>query len=448
MPRRTILLALGGVVAIAAAWAWMGSDLPPFGEPPLPPEAVGPPPGRWHWIPAPPPAAGEPDLSPEERARLVSLPYSAGGRRAEAGAPGGVVRWDRERAAPGINLYVSGHGPEAVLIDMAGRELGRWRYPFARAFPGRAPTPDTAFFRRAALLPDGRLLALYQAGGLIELDRRSRLLSAYPGSFYNDFFAAPDGRVWTLSKQARPVAGAEPPAWVLEDFLVAIERDPSAAPGGSEWVETFRLSLLDVFAGTRFAPLIERRRPSGDVFHSNTVEIFDGSLARRSPLFAAGNALVSLREIDLVAIVDPAAGEVVWAERGPWRRQHQPTLLASGRILLFDNRGRGGFSRLLEVDPLAAPGSSIAWSWAPEPANAFSSPQAGSAERLANGDTLVTESERGRAFELTPDGEVVWELASPHRAGPDDRLVATLFEVVRYPEGYLEREGEPIAPGR
>jgi hypothetical protein len=224
MPRRTILLALGGVVAIAAAWAWMGSDLPPFGEPPLPPEAVGPPPGRWHWIPAPPPAAGEPDLSPEERARFVSLPYSAGGRRAEAGAPGGVVRWDRERAAPGINLYVSGHGPEAVLIDMAGRELGRWRYPFARAFPGRAPTPDTAFFRRAALLPDGRLLALYQAGGLIELDRRSRLLSAYPGSFYNDFFAAPDGRVWTLSKQARPVAGAEPPAWVLEDFLAAIER--------------------------------------------------------------------------------------------------------------------------------------------------------------------------------------------------------------------------------
>jgi hypothetical protein len=158
-------------------------------------------------------------------------------------------------------------------------------------------------------------------------------------------------------------------------------------------------------------------------------------------LLAAGRALVSLREVDTVAIVDLAAGKAVWAQRGPWRRQHQPTPVAApgaglggARLLLFDNRGRGGRSRLLEV---ALPGGEVAWSWAPDEPEAFYSEQAGSCQRLPGGNTLVTESERGRAFELDPAGEVVWELRSPHRAGRSNELVATLFEVVRYPSGYL-----------
>jgi hypothetical protein len=57
---------------------------------------------------------------------------------------------------------------------------------------------------------------------------------------------------------------------------------------------------------------------------------------------------------------------------------------------------------------------------------------------LPNGDVLITESERGRASEITRDGDVVWEFLSPHRAGPENRLVATLFEVVRLPPEEVE----------
>jgi hypothetical protein len=338
-----------------------------------------------------------------------------------------VVFHDPARAAPGVNLYVSGHGPEAVLVDMAGRALARWRCPFERAFPGRRPTAETDFFRRAHLLPGGGLLALVQTGGLVELDRGSRLVRTHPGGFYNDFHLAGDGRVWTLAKEAREVrgpGGRGPLRWALEDSLVELV----PVPGG--WEEARRISLLAAFAGTPFEPLLAARRPDGDVLHGNTVEVFDGALAAASPLFAAGRALVSLREVDTVAVVDLAAGKVVWAQRGPWRRQHQPVPLASGRLLLFDNRGRGGFSRLLEVDPATG---AVPWTWAPAEPRAFSSPQAGSVQPLPGGDLLVTESERGRAFELAPDGEIVWEFRTPHRAGRDGELVATLFEVVRYP---------------
>ena len=37
---------------------------------------------------------------------------------------------------------------------------------------------------------------------------------------------------------------------------------------------------------------------------------------------------------------------------------------------------------------------------------------------------------------MTPDGTIVWEYVSPYRAGEDNELVATLFEVVRLPADF------------
>jgi hypothetical protein len=34
--------------------------------------------------------------------------------------------------------------------------------------------------------------------------------------------------------------------------------------------------------------------------------------------------------------------------------------------------------------------------------------------------------------EVTPDKTIVWEFVSPHRAGEDNELIATLFDVVRF----------------
>jgi hypothetical protein len=57
----------------------------------------------------------------------------------------------------------------------------------------------------------------------------------------------------------------------------------------------------------------------------------------------------------------------------------------------------------------------------------------GAATRLPNGNTLATESDRGRAIEVTPDGDTVWEYLNPKRAGDRGELVATLFEMIRLP---------------
>jgi len=108
--------------------------------------------------------------------------------------------------------------------------------------------------------------------------------------------------------------------------------------------------------------------------------------------------------------------------------QHQPTLLPNGRLLIFDNRGADGLTRVLEFDTDT---EEIVWEFRGQPDLPLSSPEAGSAQRLGNGNTLITESERGRAIEITTTDKVVWEFVSPHRGGHNGELVATLFEIVR-----------------
>lgn len=431
---RRLALVLAPVAAVAGVLAVSSGRLAELAVGP-PSEAVAAgelpllPPGFWHLAGSRGEPAGAPEPSPEELARLISLPYLGGRARAAADEPVGVVVHDPERTWPGVNLYTSGHAPEAVLMDMEGRVLHRWAHPFERAFPGVAPTRDTDFFRRAHLLPGGRLIALYQTGGLAFLDRRSRVVGRCPGNFYNDFWVSDDeGRIWTLAKEARPAGrGGE---HRLDDFLVLLHHEGD----GAGCREARRISITRAFQGSSFADLLEPMVPAGDALHANTVAELDGSLAGRSPLFARGNLLISLRELDLVAIVDPEAARVVWAQRGPWRRQHEPSLLASGRILLFDNRGHGGFSRLLEVDPLSG---ALGWTWEGDPPPSFASRIAGTCARLPGGTTLVTESVPGRAFELDAEGRIVWEFRTPHRAGRGGELVAMLFEVQRLPLGAL-----------
>jgi len=385
------------------------------------------PPGFWNVErPTPGSPEGAPETegpSAEERARLASLPYLSGRAPATAHGARGVVRFLRGRAFEGINLYNSGHAPEAILMDMEGHPLHRWRYPFERAFPGVSPTSDTAFFRRVKLLPNGVLAALYQTGGLVFLDRRSHLLGRCRGNFYNDFWLGDDGTGWTLAKT---VASADGDAETLDDFLVELR----VTDGGRQCEEVRRFSITRAFADTPFAPKLQPMAAAGDVLHSNTVARIERHPPGSLPAFAEGNLLISLRQVDLVAVVDPAKQRVVWAQRGPWAGQHEPSLLADGHLLLFDNRGLGNLiSRVLEVDPRSG---EITWSWPPK-AGDLSSEIGGSCARLPNGDTLITSSVRGRAVEIDRRGEIVWEFLTPHRAGPDDSLIAMLFEVQRLP---------------
>lgn len=130
-----------------------------------------------------------------------------------------------------------------------------------------------------------------------------------------------------------------------------------------------------------------------------------------------GLILMSLRTTSGVIAVSKATGKVAW-HVGPdiVAQQHTPVELDNGNILVFDNGNlRKGatspYSTALEFNPHT---QTVEWLYKDSFPSAFFSPFMGSAQRLANGNTFICESAFGRLFEITPDGQVVWEYVIPY----------------------------------
>jgi hypothetical protein len=61
----------------------------------------------------------------------------------------------------------------------------------------------------------------------------------------------------------------------------------------------------------------------------------------------------------------------------------------------------------------------------------------GSAQRLPNGNTLITEASFGRFFEVTKEGEIVWDYVNPFFGtplfgGPPISESNQVFRALRY----------------
>lgn len=358
-------------------------------------------------------------------AQLEALGYASGTE--EAGSQSGVTIHQAERAHSGLNLVVSGHAPVALLMDMEGRERHRWSRTTREVWPDRDlhdAKPGQHYFRRAHLLENGDLLVIFEGLGLVKLNKHSEVQWSFDGQAHHDLEVGPDGRIYVLTRQARMRRGARSNEPILEDFVTVLEPDGTV-------IES--VSLLECFRSSDFAGELKRTERSGDIFHTNTLELLDGRHAELSPAFARGNFLISLRELDLLAIVDLEQRTIRWARRGSWKRQHQPVLLETGKLLLFDNKGTPGQSQVLELDPLTG---AVTWAYPGAAGEPLYSATCGTSQRLPNGNTLITESRPGRALEVTPDKAIVWEYFNPYRTPDDESLVATLFEIVRLPASF------------
>lgn len=340
------------------------------------------------------------------------MPYVAGVRD-----PGerrsGVLAHDPESSAPGWNLYSPRYRPQAVLFDNDGRVAHRWSL-------------DSGPWQHVEPLEGGGLLALVKFDELVRLDAGSRVLWRVRDRFHHNVAVDGAGRIHALVQRRESRPEIHPDAPTLVDRVEVLS--PGGEPLGG-------LSLLDLVVGSPYASRLPRvadsavpaDSPGIDLLHANWIEVFDGRLAELSPLFRAGNYLVSLRTPSLLLIVDPAAREVLWAWGGPPELtfQHHPTLVPDGKILVFDNGTER--SRVLEVDPRT---DRVGWRY--EADDLFSATR-GAAQRLPNGNTLITESDSGYAFEVTRSGRRVWTFAHPLFTDAGERMA--IWQMTRLPPG-------------
>jgi hypothetical protein len=337
----------------------------------------------------------------------------------------GVTTHRQELAQPGVTLYTSGDRAAAHLIDMDGQVLHSWERPFGtvrKIVKTKASQPDShVYFRHAQVLPDGGLLVIYEGVGdtpygygVARLNRDSELVWFYPGRAHHQFSVAPDGRIYVLTHEfvddRIPEFGhLQRPR--LEDFLVVL------SPDGEELQ---KVRLLTALAQSRYRHMLYTvsQMASADPLHANSVKYIDRDKAAAFAYGKEGQILLSFRETNSLIVLDPGTQEIVWGTRGPWIGQHDPDILPNGNILMFDNYGSyagpAGVSRVIEFDPATM---KIVWQYAGTAEHPLDSEIRADQQRLANGNTLITESNGGRMVEVTPRGEIAWEYVNPVRGG-------------------------------
>ena len=129
--------------------------------------------------------------------------------------------------------------------------------------------------------------------------------------------------------------------------------------------------------------------------------------------------------------------------------QHECVLLPNGNVTLFANginTTTNPFSRVIELDPKT---HKTVWEYRARPAYTFFSPHISGAQRLPTGNTLICEGQWGRLFEVTPEGETVWEYVNPWLLpSPTYGLSSAVFRSYRIAVDDPRLAGLPLDPGR
>jgi hypothetical protein len=321
---------------------------------------------------------------------------------------------------------------------MSGSVVHRWRHEAPADFDVPA---DRNFWRRVHLLEDGGLLAIFDPFGIIRLDRSSNLLWSTDASdqIHHDLDITDDGRIFTLGKRTRKIPGIHDAVSVVEDLVVVLSGQDGSVLDRFSIFEAFERSAYadEVADYVRHTARLGAKIGQGAIedFHTNTIQVFDGKLAHLSPLFEKGNMLFCSPHLNNVFIIDGETRTVVWNWSGPWYRIHEPQLSSAGTFVLFHNNGYqegNRYSQVLEYDLLQR---REVWSYAgglDRPETRFFSGTSSTVARLPNGNTLIVVTESGRALEVSPDQQVVWEYVNPARAGEERDLIAALFQLERF----------------
>jgi hypothetical protein len=373
-------------------------------------------------------SAGDSELD-----RLRSLGYVEVSEEAYDEQESGVLHHQPKLSAPGYNLYTNRYRCSVVLMDNAGRELRRWARPGDRSWSN------------AQLLENGDLLVIGQeasderAGVLDEHRYLLRLTWAgeerwrVPVNAHHDLELTPDGRIAVLSFRRNREPGLKEGLELREDTVELFDLEGRKLEERS-LVEVLR-SKPELYTMQRVQPTQEGDLRYVDLIHSNSVEFLtQPQAAAPNELFAPGNVLVCMRHQCALIIFNWETGELLWTwGHGEILGPHDATLLDNGHILLFDNGLGRGWSRVIELDPLKR---EIVWEYRGDPPKSFYSASRGSNQRLPNGNTLIAESDVSRAFEVTPEGKLVWAWVNPER--DDKGHLVTIVRMKRLPEAFIE----------
>src|SRR5205814_975993 len=165
----------------------------------------------------------------------------------------------------------------------------------------------------------------------------------YAAGVHHDIDVAADGTIYAIEHEtvhSMPDGLEFVPVPCLVDSLIML------TPDGK--LKGKPIPVLEAFRDSPYAPLLHSLEPpknhddqpgpttmqrfddktrKQDALHTNTVQVLTPALAQKFPGWKAGQLLITMRNLDAIAVVDPELRKVVWAARGPWQAPHDAQFL-------------------------------------------------------------------------------------------------------------------------
>lgn len=346
----------------------------------------------------------------------------------------GVTGHNRAKAEQGFVLFTPmgdmrkvGEPNKTYLIDMGGEVVHEWVHDTDPGIYGSLTEEGNLYFgakMRDESWDSFGIWPAFKGGEIREISPSGEVVWRHRDIWHHhDQRKMPHGGSLYLSLEqvpsdlAKQVKGGHPaPDGIRDmyaDVLVEVDKD-----GNRIW-EWRAIEHLD--------PSVDFHRagePQWEWTHCNTIV----------PL-GDDRVIVSFRALHTIGILDKATGKWLWKYRDPkMGGQHDPHMLENGNILVYDNGTQRGhmavfpYSRAIEINPKT---DETEWVYEDAFPFAFYSPQISGVRRLPGGNSLICEGLRGRIFQVTPEGEVVWEYVNPYFApnvfGYDINMVFRAF---------------------
>jgi hypothetical protein len=173
--------------------------------------------------------------------------------------------------------------------------------------------------------------------------------------------------------------------------------------------------------------------------HFNSVqEIPANALSENFPAFRAGNILVNDNRNRILFIIDRDSKEIVWnSDPKMGIYAHSVRIQPDGNLVFLLNQQVAGdinnYSSVAFLDPIK---NTIIKNIVFDPPESFYTETAGSLQVLPRDRFLVTDSYKGRAFEIDGGGRIIWEWVYPDSSSSKIR---PLYRVLLHSKEAFER---------
>jgi len=427
---------------------------------------------------------------------VAVLMYTLAPIRAQSVYPTGTTIYEPARAWNGYTVLSPLQTQAVLVIDMNGNVVKRWEGlnnsaggP-ARVLPGGilisasgARPPNQESLELVQQDFDGKVIWQFSHNEQIKTGEGSTIWSArqhhdwqresLPAGYYSPESApVVEGTSTLILTHTNRMQPKVADVMLEDDRLVEVSWKGELL---WEWVASDHIDELgfapDARKAIKAAQSFNKARGSFDWLHINSAHYvgpnrwFDQGDMR----FAPNNVIISSREASLLAIVG-RDGKIVWrlgpdfSESKELRSirqiigQHHAHIIpkglpGAGNLLVFDNGGSSGYgfaspiapdgvgafarstSRVVEINPVTL---ELVWSYTNP---RFFSTNISSAQRLPNGNTLITAGAGGRMFEVTTEGAIVWEYMYPLFGGAN--ASNAVYRAYRIPYGWIPQITRP-----